>query len=114
VAVTKAPFREAMFRVAVRNRLADRLVKEQGYSRSEAREAVRELDDATIEQTAAIVSPRAKVGAGGFIQFLLDFLESEAFARLLDILLGLFGGPVESARAASVAGLPSPPTGEAV
>lgn len=98
MAAAKAkPFRDAMFLFVVRTRLANRLVSEQGYSRAEARDAASHLTDAFIEEAATSVSATSEavptVGAGGFLVFLLAFIQSPLFSQLIEILLGLFAAP---------------------
>jgi len=88
-------FRNDTFLLAVRTHLVTRLVRDHGFERPEAREIVGHLNDAIIEEGAHQVAPDSPkaLPPGGILAFILQFLQSPAFAQLLALLLSLFASP---------------------
>ncbi len=85
-------YRHPLFTHMVRMRLADKLVSELGYDRRSAMEAVAGLPDDSIHDAAVhAAGPEPKVGAGGIIQAILDFLSGAGLGKLIAFLLSLFG-----------------------
>lgn len=94
-------FRKLAVTAAVRNHLVAKLVAERGYDRREARDAARDMGDDLIEQ--AFKEKKVKepnVGAGGVLSWLLEFIQSDLFKQILEMLMDLFGPSEATARAA--------------
>ena len=94
----QTPFRDALFVLTTRNHLISGLMSQHGFSRAEARQSVHELPDGTISDAAETVAadhPEANpiVGAGPILTFIMQFVQSPAFAQLLAILMGLLVAP---------------------
>jgi hypothetical protein len=99
-AAQKSPLKDPLVRAAVRNHLTQGLV-DRGYTRGEAQEALKGLNDAAIDQvvqeTAGGEQGEAGASVGSLIRRVLDFVRSEQFRRVVEELLPLFtpadGGP---------------------
>jgi hypothetical protein len=93
----QTPFRDALFLLTTRNHLISALMEKHGFSRAEARQSVHELPDGAISDAAESVAtdPQAPptMGAGPILTFILQFIQSPAFAQLITILLGLLVAP---------------------
>lgn len=85
-------FRNATFQLAVRTHLVSKLMAEHSYTRSDARDVAGALEDAVIEEAALQVDPNAPkvLPSGGILAFILQFIQSPAFAQLIAILISLF------------------------